>query len=100
MALDRRDEVVLRVAIRRGLVEMRVGGDETLRRAMQVGEVAAPAARDQDFRAALSRWSSSSTFAPRCPAVSAHQPGRAGAITMASNASLTPRTRPPGRRVD
>ena len=53
MALDQRDEVVLRVAVERRLVEMRIGGDETLRRAMQVGEVAAPAAGDQDFRAGL-----------------------------------------------
>ena len=53
MALDQRDEVVLGVAVERGFVEMRIGGEKPVRRAVQVGEVAAPAAGDQDLRAGL-----------------------------------------------
>jgi hypothetical protein len=51
VALHQSDEIMLRVAIERGFVEMRIGRDEAIRRAMQIGEVAASATRDQDFRA-------------------------------------------------
>ena len=51
--LDQRDEVVLGVAGQRRFGEMRIGREEAVRRAMQVGEVAAPAAGDQDLLARL-----------------------------------------------
>ena len=51
MPLDQRDEVVLGVAVERRLVEMRIGRDEPLRFAIEIGEVAASASGDQDFRA-------------------------------------------------
>ena len=47
--LDQRDEVAGRVAGERGLREVRVGGEEVLGCAVEVGEVAAAAAGDEDL---------------------------------------------------
>ena len=78
MALDQRDEIMLRVAVERRLVEMRIGREEPVRRAMQVGEVAAPAARDQDFRADLVGMIEQQDLAAALArGERAHQPGRA-----------------------
>src|SRR6185437_3867480 len=49
VALDERDEVALRVAAERRDAEMRVSGEKILRAGVDVGEVAAPAARDADL---------------------------------------------------
>ena len=43
------DEVIGRVSGERGFCEVRICGDEIFRRAMNVGEVAASAAGDEDF---------------------------------------------------
>ena len=51
MFFDERDEVIGRVAGQRGLCEVRIRGDEIFGRAMNVGEIAASAARDEDFLA-------------------------------------------------
>ena len=50
---DQGDEIVLGVARQRRLAEMRVGRDKRLGPAQKVGEIAAPAARDQDLLADL-----------------------------------------------
>ncbi len=47
--LHQRNEIRGRVARQRGLGKVRIGGDEIFRTAVQVGEVAAPAAGDQDL---------------------------------------------------
>ena len=80
MALDHRDEVALGVTAERGLAEVRVGRDEALGRDLQIGEVAAAAARDQNFGARL-RAMFEQQHAPAAPprANRAHQPGRSGA---------------------
>ena len=49
MFFHERDEVVGRVSGERGFCEMRIRGDEIFRRAMNVGEVAASSAGDEDF---------------------------------------------------
>jgi hypothetical protein len=51
--LHQGDEVVLRIARQRRLAEMRIGREEGLGPAVRVGEIAAPAARDQDLLADL-----------------------------------------------
>ena len=51
MPLDQREEILRRIAPQRGLGEMRVGGEIAVGSAMDVGEVAAPAAGDQDLLA-------------------------------------------------
>ena len=80
MALDHRDEVALGVAAERGFAEMRIGGEKALGRDLEVGEVAASAAGDQNFRARL-RAMLEQQHAPAAPprAHRAHHPGRAGA---------------------
>jgi hypothetical protein len=80
MPLDQRDEVVLRVTVERRLVEMRIGRDEPVRLAVEVGEVAAPAAGDEDFRARLVEMIEQQHFEPALSrGECAHQPGGAGA---------------------
>jgi hypothetical protein len=44
MLLDQSDEIMWRVAGQRGAAEVRVAGKEVVRTAMQISEVAAPAA--------------------------------------------------------
>ena len=53
VALDQSEEVPLGVAAEGGLGEVRVVGQKALGRGAHVGEVAAPAAGDQDFLAGL-----------------------------------------------
>ena len=53
MALNERNEIGLRVAAERRLAEVGIAGEKTIRRGIEIGEVAAPAAGDQDFRADL-----------------------------------------------
>ncbi len=48
-----RDEVVLRVAGERRAREVPIGREEAFRHAAEIGEVAAPAAADQDLLAGL-----------------------------------------------
>ena len=80
MPLDQRDEIVLRVAVERRLVEMRIGRDEPVRRAIEIGEVAAPAAGDQDLRAGLVEMVEQQHLEPALArGQRAHQPGGAGA---------------------
>ena len=47
--LHQRDEIRRRVACQCGLSKVWVGGDKIFRTAMQIGEIAASAARDQDL---------------------------------------------------
>ena len=49
MLLDQRHEIGRRVARQRRLGEVRIGRDEVCRRAVKVGEIAAPAAGDKNF---------------------------------------------------
>ena len=59
---------------------MRIGRQEPLRRAVQIGEVAAPAAGDQDLLAGLARMVQHHHAAPAPPGGDcAHQAGGAGA---------------------
>ena len=51
MFFDQGDEIGGRVTRKRGFGEVRVGGKEVFRLAMKVGEIAAAAARDEDFLA-------------------------------------------------
>ena len=59
---------------------MRVGGEEAVGRGVEVGEVAAPAARDQDFLAGLAGMVDQQDAAAALAGLGgAHQPRRAGA---------------------
>jgi hypothetical protein len=49
MSLDQCDEVLRRVAGERGACEVRIAGEETVRSAVDVGEVAAAAAGDENL---------------------------------------------------
>jgi hypothetical protein len=49
MPLDQCDEVLRRVAGERGACEVRIAGEETVRSAVDVGEVAAAAAGDENL---------------------------------------------------
>ena len=51
MLFDQRDEIGGRVAGQRRLGEMRIGGEEILGLAVEVGEIAAAAAGDENFLA-------------------------------------------------
>ena len=51
MALDQRDEIVLRVTAKRRAAEVRIAGQKPVGHAVQIGEIAAPAARDQNLGA-------------------------------------------------
>ena len=53
MALDQGDEIILGVAGERRPAEVRIAGQKPVGRAMQIGEIAAPAARDQNLGADL-----------------------------------------------
>ncbi len=53
MALDQSDKVPLGVAAERRFTEMRISRDEILGAGIHIGEIAAPAARDQDLFARL-----------------------------------------------
>ncbi len=78
--LDQGDEIMLGVAAERRLAEMRIGRDEALRPAVAVGEVAAPAARDQDLLADLVGVLEQQPPPPALAgADGAHQTGRTGA---------------------
>ena len=73
-----RNKIGRRVARQRGLGKVRVGGDEIVRLAMQVGKVAAPAAGDQNLFA--------DTLRPRLPASMAHiRPAAPAPRTITSN---------------
>ena len=79
--LDQRDEIALRVARQRRAGEVRVGGDEARGIVgVEVGEVAASAAGDEDFRADFGIVLEHQD-APAAPASmhGAVEPGRAGA---------------------
>lgn len=79
MAFDQRDEVVLGIAIERGFMKVRIGGQKSFRLAMQVGEIAPPAAGDQDFGARLVEMIQQQHLAAALSrGQSAHQPGGAG----------------------
>ena len=78
--LDQRDEVGRRVARERRAAEVRVLGEEVLGPRAQVGEVAAPAARDQDLAADLGVALEHEHAAPALAGLDrAHQAGRAAA---------------------
>ena len=78
--LDQGDEVVLGVARQRRLAEMRIGRQERLGPAAEVGEVAAAAARDQDLLADLVGVLQHQHAAPALAgAQGAHQAGGAAA---------------------
>src|SRR5690606_16332670 len=80
MSFDQCEKVVRRKAAERGLREMRIGRNEPVGRGVDVGEVAAPAARDQDLLAGLVGVVEQQHAAPaRTRLRSAHQPGRSGA---------------------
>ena len=49
MGIDKFDEIPLGVFCQCGFGEMRIGADKGVSRAMHVGEIAAPAARDADL---------------------------------------------------
>ena len=79
MALDQLDKVALRVAAERGLAEMGVGRDETVRRHFEIGEVASSAAGDQDLLAGPIRMIEQQHAPAALPGRQrAHQPGRPG----------------------
>ena len=71
VTLDHGDEIGLRVAAQRRSAEVRIAGEESIRRTMKIGEIATPAAGDQDLGADFTAWSSNKTFLPRWPAVRA-----------------------------
>ena len=74
------DEVVLGVARQGRLAEVRIGRQEGLRRRPEIGEVAAPAARDQDLLAdRVGMIEHQHAPAALAGAQRAHQPGRATA---------------------
>ena len=78
--VDQGDEVVLRVARQRRLAEVRVGREERLGPRLEVGEIAAAAARDQDLLAdLLGMVEQQHPAAALAGAQRAHQAGRAGA---------------------
>ncbi len=80
MLFDERDEVLRRVARQRRLAEMRVRRKEIFRPAMQVGEVAAAAAGDQDFLAdAIGVFEHGDAASAFAGGNGAHQAGRASA---------------------
>ena len=80
MALDHRNEIVLRVAAERGLAEMRVGGQKALGRYFKIGEIAAAAARDENLGARLIVMLEQQHAPAALPrSHRAHQSGRAGA---------------------
>ncbi len=49
MFSHKRDEIIGRVSSQRGFCEVRIGGDEIFRSAINVGEVAASSTGDEDF---------------------------------------------------
>ena len=80
MLLHQRDKVMLGVARQRRAREMRIGREEALRRAARIGEVAAPAAADEDLLPRLLGVVEQQHAAPALPrAHRAEQPRRAGA---------------------
>jgi len=80
MALDQRDEVGRRVACQCGFAEVRIGGEEILRRRAEIGEVAAPAAGHQDLLADAVRVFDDEHAPSALPGGDrAHQPGCAAA---------------------
>src|SRR6516162_3127918 len=78
--LDQRDEILWGIARKRRLAEMRIGGEKILRVAREVGEVAAPTARDQDLLSdLLSPLQHHDAPAAFSGLDRAHQPGRSRA---------------------
>ena len=78
--LDQLDEIALRVAGQRRLAEMRIVREESLGPRLEVGEIAAPAARDQDLLAdLLGMLEQQHPAAALAGADGAHQTGGAGA---------------------
>src|SRR5258708_7133824 len=79
MPLDHRDEVALGVAAQRRLAEVRIPGNKSLRRHLEIGEVAASAARDEDLLArARAAFQEQDAPAASPGGHRAHQPGGAG----------------------
>src|SRR5581483_7104259 len=79
MLVDQRDEIVLRVAGQRRFAEVRVLRQERAGIRVQIGEVAAPAARDQDLLAdLLGVIEQQHTATALAGAHRAHQAGRSG----------------------
>ena len=78
--LDQGDEVVRGVAGEGGLGEVGVGGEEVFRRGMEVGEVAAAAAGDEDLLAgAVGVFEDEGAAAAAAGLDGAHEAGGAGA---------------------
>src|SRR5690606_22037222 len=79
VALHQGQEILRREAAQRRFGEVRVGGNEPVGRGMDVGEVAAPAARDQDLLARrVGAVEHQHAQAARARLRRAHQPGRPG----------------------
>jgi len=79
MFFEQLDEVGGGIARERRLSEMRIPGDEILGGGMKIGEVAATAARDEDFLAdAVSALEEQDSFAAFTRLNRAHQAGGAG----------------------
>ena len=80
VALDEVDHVCRCETSQRGLGKMGVAGEEIFRAGVQVGEVAATAAGDEDFSAgALTVFEQEDTFAATAGFEGAHHAGSAGA---------------------
>ena len=80
VALDEREEVRGRVAAQRRAREMRIGADEAFGDRVHIGEVAAPAPRDQDLAAGFGRMIDDEHAPSALPRDrGAHQPRAAGA---------------------
>ena len=80
VAADEIDEVGLRVAAQRRRAEVRVAGQEAVGRRGEVGEIAAPAAGDEDLGAGLvGVLEQQDLAAALAGGQRAHQPGGAGA---------------------
>jgi hypothetical protein len=87
---DQRHEIGGGVAGERRFGEVRVGGDKIFRPAIEVGEIAAPAAGDEDFFPMRGAWSCRHTRRPRLPASMAHiSPAAPAPKTMASKVCFT-----------
>ncbi len=80
MRFDETDEIGGRVAGERGFAEMGIGGEEVFGAAMEVGEVAAASAGDEDFLAGAFGVIEHGEAAPALAGFDgAHQAGGAGA---------------------
>ena len=80
MALHQRDEIPLRVARQRRLAEVRIGREKIFRRDVEVGEIAAAAAGNENFFAdAIAVFDDDNAPATLARLDGAHQPRGAAA---------------------